>query len=268
MDTLFFWLSKLVGMLLLPDAVLLLLLVACCVLLYRNQLRVARLLLTALLVLLGVLSLLPLGKWMYAPLENRFAANPPLLNRVDGIIMLGGDLIPQLSAYWQQPELSASAEREFAFATLGRQYPNAKLVMTGGSASLVDNEYREADFVPLLLQQLQIDPSRVIFERNSRNTYENAVNSKALVQPQAGEVWILVTSAGHMPRSVGAFCKQGWPVLPWPVDHMTAPTELDIGFDLLGHVQDLRTALHEWLGLTAYYATGKTTALFPTQCTP
>lgn len=266
MDTLFFWLSKLVGTLLLPDAVVLVLLLVCCVLLYRNQVRLARLLLTALTALLIILSFLPVGRWMYAPLEQRFATNPPLPARVDGIIMLGGDLIPQLSAYWQQPELSASAEREFAFATLARQYPAAKLVMTGGSASLVDTEFREADYVPLFLQQLQLDPARVMFERESRNTYENALNSKALAQPQAGEVWILVTSAGHMPRSVGAFCQQDWPVLPWPVDHMTAPTDMDLGFNLLARVQDLRTALHEWLGLTAYYVTGKTPALLPAQC--
>lgn len=268
MNTLFFWLSKIVGTLLLPDAILLLLLASCCVLLYRNQLRVVKWLLSSLVVLLLLLGYLPVGQWLYAPLEHRFAANPPLPARVDGIIVLGGDLIPQLSAYWQQPELSASVERELAFAALARQFPTARLVVTGGSANIVDTEFREADYMPLFLQQVQLDPARVVFERESRNTYENALNSKPLLQPQAGEVWVLVTSAGHMPRSVGVFCQLHWPVVPWPVDHMTAPDAMDIGFDLLGHLQQLRVAVHEWLGLTAYYATGKIPALFPEQCTP
>ena len=42
------------------------------------------------------------------------------------------------------------------------------------------------------------------------------------LQPQPGETWLLVTSASHMPRSVGVFRQIGWEVVPWPVDHRTA----------------------------------------------
>ncbi len=223
METLFFLVSKLGWSLVQPDALLLYLLVLCCFLLYRHHFRLARHLLTAVVGLLIILAYLPLGEWMIAPLEHRFAANPVLPDSVDGIITLGGALDPDLSAYWQQAELSNSAEREIAFATLARKYPKARLVMTGGNGSLVNNELREADYLPLFFQQLQLDTTRVVLERDSRNTNENAILSKALVQPRPGEVWVLVTSASHMPRAVGIFCKQGWPVLPWPVDHMTAP---------------------------------------------
>ena len=266
MDTLFFWLSKIIGVLLLPDALLMLALVVCCVLLYRNQLRWLKWLLTTVVVVLLVMSYLPLGAWLYAPLEHRFAANPTLPAKVDGVIVLGGDLIPQLSAYWQQPELGGSVERELAFASLARRYPAARLVVTGGSANIVDTRFREADYVPLFLEQVQFDASRVTFERESRKTYENGIYSLRLMQPKPGEVWVLVTSAGHMPRSVGIFCKLGWPVVPWPVDHATAPDAIDIGFDLIGHLLDLQSAMHEWLGLFAYYVTGKTTALLPGGC--
>jgi uncharacterized SAM-binding protein YcdF (DUF218 family) len=266
MSTVFYLLSKLANALLNPDAILLILLLACCVLLYRNHLRFARNLLSFVMVVLVLVAYLPFGQWLYAPLEHRFAANPPLPAKVDGIIMLGGDLNPQLSAYWQQPELSDSSERELAFAALARQYPSAKLIMTGGNGNLFDNELREVDFFPIFLEMLQIDVSRVVFERNSRNTYENAVNSLPLAQPQPGEVWVLVTSAGHMPRSVGVFCHQQWPVLPWPIDHQTAPQTMGIGFDLTAHVLSLNYAIHEWLGLLAYYVTDKTPALLPTQC--
>ncbi len=266
MDTLFYLLSKLAWSLAQPDALLLYLLMLCCFLLYRNAIKLARRLLTFVLVLLIIVAYLPLGSWLYAPLEHRFAANPPLPAAVDGIIVLGGALDPVLSAYWQQPELSDSAERQISFATLAHQYPAAKLVMTGGNGSLIDNELREADYVAQFLQQLQVDSSRLLVERESRNTYENAVNSKLLVNPQPGEVWILVTSAGHMPRANGVFCKLNWQVLPWPVDHTTSPAGLTPGFNLSGNLQQLSFALHEWLGLMAYYASGKTTALLPSQC--
>ena len=55
-------------------------------------------------------------------------------------------------------------------------------------------------------------------ERRSRNTQENAEFSKALVKPKQGERWLLVTSAFHMPRSVGLFRKAGFAVEPYPVD--------------------------------------------------
>jgi len=267
METLFFLLSKLLWSLIQPDALLLYVLLACCILLYRNHVRLARRLLTAVLVLLLFVAYLPLGEWLYAPLEHRFATNPALPETIDGIITLGGDLDPVLSAYWHQPELSDSAEREIAFVTLARQYPNARLLMTGGNGNLIDNELREADYVPLFLQQLQIDTARVVFERDSRNTFENAANSKPLMQPQPGEHWVLVTSAGHMSRAVGVFCQMHWPVVPWPVDHITAPGSSNLGFDLSRHMAVIDYAVHEWLGLFAYYIAGKTPALLPTQCT-
>ena len=55
-------------------------------------------------------------------------------------------------------------------------------------------------------------------ERRSRNTQENAEFSKAIAAPKPGERWLLVTSAYHMPRSVGLFRKAGFAVEPYPVD--------------------------------------------------
>jgi uncharacterized SAM-binding protein YcdF (DUF218 family) len=67
-----------------------------------------------------------------------------------------------------------------------------------------------------------------------------------------------------MPRSVGVFRKQDWSVLPYPVDHWTKPGELmRVKYDLSGRLRNLQFAAHEWVGLLAYYVTGKTSALFP-----
>ena len=71
---------------------------------------------------------------------------------------------------------------------------------------------------PSIFESLGIAKTRLIMERRSRNTAENAVFSKALVAPKAGERWLLVTSAYHMPRSVGLFRKAGFAVEPYPVD--------------------------------------------------
>jgi uncharacterized SAM-binding protein YcdF (DUF218 family) len=172
-----------------------------------------------------------------------------------------------MSAAWSQTELSSSAEREIAFAQIAREYPQAKLVMSGGNGDIRDQEYREADVSRTLLGNLGMDTNRIVFERDARNTFENARNSKALMQPQPRETWLLITSGYHMPRSVGIFCAQGWPVLPWPVDHETSrETQLRLGLNPAGNLQSLGAALHEWTGLVVYYLTGKTTAVLPGLC--
>ena len=90
----------------------------------------------------------------------------------------------------------------------------------------------------LLLKNQDLDISRVIFERNSRNTYENTLFSFEEVKPTPVGNWILITTAGHMPRSMGIFCKVGWPMIPYPVDHRTMRGNLiriELGlFGLLG----------------------------------
>jgi uncharacterized SAM-binding protein YcdF (DUF218 family) len=74
------------------------------------------------------------------------------------------------------------------------------------------------------------DTSRITFVRESRNTLEDALNAKAIVHPTPGEVWILVTSAFHMPRSVGLFRAQGWRVVadPWTIAPASVPARLPL----------------------------------------
>jgi len=132
---------------------------------------------------------------------------------------------------------------------------------------MVYQEYKGADVAKMVLEQQGMNISHVIFETESRNTYENAVLSKVLAKPVSGENWILITSAFHMPRSIGIFCRAGWPMIPYPVDHYSWPGHLfrvDLG--LAGHLGNLAMGIREWLGLVAYYATGKTTALIPPRC--
>ena len=66
---------------------------------------------------------------------------------------------------------------------------------------------------------------RIVLEDKSRNTAENAEFTRRLVDPKPGERWLLVTSAMHMPRSVGAFRKAGFPVEAYPVDWRTVPDQ-------------------------------------------
>ena len=181
--------------------------------------RLGRRLLVIGLLGLGAMMLASVGNWLLLPLEERIPRIARAPDKVDGIIVLSGALDSAISAERGLPSLNGAAERLTEFVALARGYPDARLVFTGGSGSLVSGELPEADPARTLLSELGIAPERVVFEHRSRNTYENAIFTRELVRPQPGQTWILITSASHMPRSVGIFNKLDWPVIPWPVGY-------------------------------------------------
>ena len=76
---------------------------------------------------------------------------------------------------------------------------------------------------------------------------------------------MLVTSAFHMPRAVGCFRAVGWDVVPYPADFRTDaqahwwPPQVAFARGL----QTLDFFVHEWVGMLAYWWTGRAAALFP-----
>lgn len=198
------------------------------------------------------LAILPWNDWLLLPLEN--CVPPPMVlpDRVDGIVVLGGAADPVVSAARRQPSVNAAAERLAAMADLARRYPDAQLIYSGGSGSLTRQEMKEAPAARMLLDWLGIETGRVTFEERSRTTWENAVFTRDLALPRAGQIWLLVTSARHMPRALGAFRAAGWSVFPYPVDYRTTGTPQGFGFDVLAGADMLHQGLHEWLG-GAYY---------------
>jgi uncharacterized SAM-binding protein YcdF (DUF218 family) len=208
------------------------------------------------------IAVLPLGSWAIAPLEARFP-EPTLPSHIAGIILLGGAIRLGVTQAHDQVALNEHAERITMTLALARRFPDAVVVVTGGDGQIIPSQLTEAEAMRRLLVADGLDEHRLRLEGRSRNTFENAVYSKALIEPKPGQVWLLVTSAFHMPRAVGCFRHVGWAVLPYPVDYETnAPLQL-VNF---GFGQDLRTlddAWHEWLGLVAYRLLGRIDVLFP-----
>ena len=147
------------------------------------------------------------------------------------------------------------------FVWLARVYPDAVLLYTGGSGSLLNQEKKPSIVARKFFSQLGLNPKRVRFESDSKNTLENALKSYELIKPTPGQKWILVTSAYHMPRSVGIFRKVGWNVIPYPVDFNTTKN-FRINFDLR-QIGRFSQGLREWVGLVAYRMKGEMTKLFP-----
>ncbi|RUW61006.1 YdcF family protein [Mesorhizobium sp. M7A.F.Ca.US.008.03.1.1] len=205
-----------------------------------------------------------LGAMMLNPLEERFA-RPPLPEKVDGIIVLGGGFEGAINLVRGGYELNSSGDRMVETAILARRFPTAKVVVSGGTGALFLDGEGDAATAPRLLTALGVAADRLILENKSRNTYENAVFSKELVTPKPGETWLLVTSAFHMPRAKALFDKAGFATVPWPVDYRTSGKE-GIGLfrdNPADSLQATSMAIREWIGLFAYWLSGRIDQPFP-----
>lgn len=263
----FFVVSKIAGIVLFHPLNFLLLLgffgLVLCLTRFARTGRVVAVL-AAVLLLMAAFS--PLSALILRPLEDRFPQPPADMPAPTGIVVLGGALDADLGRARGQPTLTEAAARLTSGVALALRYPQARLVFTGGSANLdASTAADEAHGVRDLWLSLGVPAERMTFEDRSRNTYENATMTRAIVEPKPGEHWLLVTSAAHMPRSIGIFRHVGWEMTAYPVDYRTfgdardfRPTTL-----ALDSLRRLDTALHEWVGLLAYRVTGKTGALFP-----
>ncbi|WP_395624119.1 YdcF family protein [Sphingomonas daechungensis] len=261
----FFVVSKILGPLLAPKVVLYWLLVLAIVGLFTKQAKAARRLALAVLIAAALLGGSPLGGWALQSLEDRFPAPTSLPEKIDGIVVLGGDANNSLlNARPYSP--GNIPPRQLAFADLARRYPDAKLVYSGGSGKLGAPEETDAGGARTLLPLLGLDPSRVLFEDRSRNTYENAVFTFKDANPKPGEIWLLITSARHMPRAIGCFRRVGWSVVPFPVGYVTLPASgqrWSIPMTFADDLGSLSSAISEYAGLLYYFALGRTDALFP-----
>ncbi|MEO9649025.1 MAG: YdcF family protein [Sulfitobacter pontiacus] len=260
MDTVFFIVSKLVGALLRPDTWIVIALASIVLALTLQRRRMALWISSISLALLIALSTLPLGDLLLQPIERRYPANPDL-DAVDGIIVLGGGENARASAFWSQVQLNEGAERYTAALALARRFPKAQVLFAGGSGVLRDltgGIASEASIAEQLFIDQGIDPDRLLLEGRSRNTADNARLSLALANPSADEMWVLVTSAFHLPRAMLSFEAAGWSgLVAWPVDYRTSGFTDNIGWNLTRNLQVLNTGIREKVGQLAYRFTGR-----------
>ena len=264
----FLILSKVVFFFLRPSNFILFLLIGGLVLSLSRWRRFGRLLVVIAAILLLGTGLGPTGNLLFGPLETRF----PMVSDFDappaGIVVLGGAVDTVISERHGVAVLAEAGERITEAVALARRYPAAKILLSGGRPAILPGELREADTTVELLESLGIARERLIVENNSANTWQNAVFSLKVVQPQPGETWILITSAYHMPRTMGVFRKAGWSgIRAYPVDFRTTGDAAPFTSVSKG-LRYTDIAVREWIGLAAYYVTGRTDDLLPGPAAP
>lgn len=261
----FFLLSKILGFIAFPsNAIAVLCGLGLCLMAIRWR-RTGAGLLTAGIAALLIFGYSPLSNVLLLTLSERFPAWHFDGHEPDGIIILGGSIQPPLSVARHDVEVDGAAERVIGGLELARRFPKARVVYSGGSGHLIDGSAREAPIAGALFERLGIAPDRIVLETESRTTAENARFSRQLIAPKPGERWLLVTSAYHMPRSIGVFRKAGFDVEAYPVDWRTRGwIDAWTPFDrLTTGLACADTAVHEWAGLLVYWLAGRSDALFP-----
>jgi uncharacterized SAM-binding protein YcdF (DUF218 family) len=226
--------------------------------------RFGRYLIVAVLLAGAAIGYLPVADWVASPLEDRFSIPDPVPDHVDGILVLGGGEDRRISGSRGVASMHEGVLHLLTASALLRAHPEAQLYFSGGGASQTVTHPTESEIARVLLVEMDTDMSRVHFEDRSRNTWENFLYTKKLAQPEPDQTWLLVTSALHMPRSMGIARKLDWPVLAYPTDYRTVPAGRNHWpASMTGSLDTFSAALREWIGLAGYRLTGKIDTLFP-----
>ncbi len=222
--------------------------------------------------------------WQYEPVDVASLAAPN--NEVDGprmIVVLGGAtrtpgdqrLLPEvneagdrlLHAAWLYQELAQRGDAPTVLLSGGSVVLNAARAEAEQDEEIIG----EAVQMAWLLELMGVPEAALLIEDQSWNTYENAVNTRALLAEQNfdfDQPIVLVTSAMHMPRSLRIFEQQGFRVIPAPTDYLvargdwryyTSPSFQMQMLNLLPSAADLSLtsmAIKEYMGLVVYRLRG------------
>ena len=216
----------------------------------------------ALLIFIFI-AIMPTGNLLYFQLEKKFHTTASLPSEIDGILILSGATDPPLTKEYNLIHLNGSAERLIESIFLMNKYPKAKVIFSGGSGAIHDQNLTHSYVAKKFYKQLNINIRNIVFESKSRNTYENILYSLKIANPSSDEKWILITSAFHMTRAMNISEKLDWKIIPYAVDFRAGkkfswkPT-----ISFFGNISAMQSASHEWIGLIAYYFMGRTNKIY------
>ena len=205
------------------------------------------------------------GTVLLQGLESRFPRPTSDPSAVACLIVLGGAFETEVTTARGGIDLNQAGDRFVEALRLARIYPEAKILVSGGDGSLSGRFEGDAVISERFFSAFGMPEDRLISEGTSRNTHENALNSREFLQREGLKDCLLVTSAFHMPRSVGLFRKADIETIPWPTDYRTTGVAT-FGFDFTQptlNAQQTATAVRELIGLFAYWLTGRIDALYP-----
>jgi uncharacterized SAM-binding protein YcdF (DUF218 family) len=246
------FLSKLLPLFVYPLGVAILLGVVAALLVWKGKRRSGFAAVVAGVVLLWVCATPVFSHLVRGSLEREF---PPMsvdeTPVADAIVILGG-AVHMVDSAKEVMDLSDSFDRLLHALRLFKARKAPMLIASGGSRP---GTASEAEVMATLLSELGVPRDAILLEPSSRNTYQNAVNTRAILEGQGIDKVLLVTSAFHMRRAVAAFQALDVEVVPAPTDYEVVGEEYGILNWLPGAEALFRTtySVKEYLGLVVYW---------------
>jgi len=182
----------------------------------------------------------------------------PLCNTA---VILGGMIEYNAKQPQDQLSLNSSFERLAEGLRLYKQGVVRKLIISGGNGSIDQTIPPESVDLQNLANEL-VGPSNILIDSMSRNTHENALQTRAILEDLGllDQPVLLITSAYHMKRAVNCFKKNGVSAIPFSVDFRSSPVELsiDIFIPTPNALSTWNILFKEWVGLVTYQLIGYT----------
>lgn len=233
---------------LLPPGIFIIILAGYCIRQYWKQQRVSHLLLV-ITAFFYLLSTSLVGDGMVRTLEERHT--PPSEVQGDVIVMLGGGALPDVTGVHGLGQLSGSAANRLL--TTAQLYHRLQVPVLVSGGQVYQTGGAEAEIAKSILISLGVPAEKIIVEGRSRNTTENAIYSKQLMEVNALHKPILVTSAFHMERAIRQFNKIDIQVLPYPTDYQAKRTvAVELAAQLYpsaAALQNVSLAIKEYIGI-------------------
>jgi uncharacterized SAM-binding protein YcdF (DUF218 family) len=200
----------------------------------------------------------PLSNFLLSKMEDYIQTSKYPVQQLTGVIVLGGSFNSGLqSKERNEVSLNNSAERLTKALEVYKKNPRILILFSGFSGELKPQGWNESDMAKKFFLDQGVKPDNLIFENQSRNTFENIKFSKDIIANYKG-TWGLITSASHMPRSFFTFKKQGLILEPINVDYKTGTSRIFwINFDISSGLSNWSIILHELIGISYYKITNK-----------
>jgi uncharacterized SAM-binding protein YcdF (DUF218 family) len=210
------------------------------------------------LILFLIFGYSPLSNFLLSKIEDYIQTSKYPVQLLTGVIVLGGSFNSGLeSKERNEVSLNSSAERLTKALEIYKKNPRLLILFSGFSGELKPQGWSESDMAKKFFLEQGVKLDNLIFENQSRNTFENIKYSKDVIANYKG-TWGLITSASHMPRSFFTFKKHSLILEPISVDYKTGTSRMFwINFDISSGLSNWSIILHELIGITYYKITNK-----------
>ena len=202
----------------------------------------------------------PLPEFLVKGLEDQYVYNESVFLGLEGLIILGGGTgSGKVAEARNDYTLGEGSERIIKGLEFLKKKPEGKIIFTGFSGKLFHVGLSEAEIIEQLIRALNTESTNFLFERRSRNTFENAFYTEEIINEHQIKQWGIVTSASHMRRAITTFEKQHPEIVfePIPVDFQTANSIYWGPGNIQESVDLWRVYIHETVGYWVYKLTRK-----------